>query len=267
MVEPLVPKRLRFDWAVRSGGWTRRSTVQDFRFPPAPFSVPPRPRLRSPPGPGKSPDGMNRAPPPDNSPTRGLWLPAAALLALVTAGALTGPWWFPLAAADGSVRDEVLQRTFHTAWSTMLVLLPVVVMFWRRRISARAAAVWRVYWTLGYVAYAVHLVWAVGLFFRFDLTRMLHSPEFVTVPRLGMVVTVWLGDRRFPRLAVTGRTALAPGAADRDSRPHRRPVHRRFAAGRLVRGVTRTRWVAGCGCGGGDRGATEKGATQVRDES
>lgn len=136
---------------------------------------------------------MNRAPPPDNSPTRGLWLPAAALLALVTAGALTGPWWWPLAAADGGVRAGVLQRTFFTAWSTMLVLLPVVVMFWRRRISARAAAVWRVYWTLGYVAYAVHLVWAVGLFFRFDLTRMLHSPEFVTVPRLGMVVTVWWG--------------------------------------------------------------------------
>jgi hypothetical protein len=122
-----------------------------------------------------------------------VWLPAAALLGIATAGALTGPAWFPLVAADGSVRDEVLQRTFHTAWSTMLVLLPAVVMFWRRRISARAAAVWRVYWTLGYVAYAIHLVWAVGLFFRFDLARMLNSPEFVTVPRLGMVVTVWWG--------------------------------------------------------------------------
>jgi len=115
------------------------------------------------------------------------------LLAVVTAAALTGPWWFPLAAADGSVRAEVLQRTFHTAWSTMLVLLPAAVTFWRRGISARAAATWRVYWTLGYVAYAIHLIWAVGLFFRFDLTRMLHSPEFVTVPRLGMVVTVWWG--------------------------------------------------------------------------
>lgn len=136
---------------------------------------------------------MNSALRPDVAPTRGLWLPAAALLALVTAGALTGPWWWPLAAPDGGVRAGVLQRTFFTAWSTMLVLLPVVVTFWRRRISARAAAVWRVYWTMGYAAYAIHLVWAVGLFFRFDLARMLNSPEFVTVPRLGMVVTVWWG--------------------------------------------------------------------------
>lgn len=136
---------------------------------------------------------MNSAPRPVVAPTRGLWLPAAALLALVTAGALTGPWWWPLAAPDGGVRAGVLQRTFFTAWSTMLVLLPVVVTFWRRRISARAAAVWRVYWTMGYAAYAIHLVWAVGLFFRLDLTRMLNSPEFVTVPRLGMVVTVWWG--------------------------------------------------------------------------
>lgn len=136
---------------------------------------------------------MNSALRPDDAPIRGPWLPAAALLAIATAGALAGPWWFPLPAADGSVRAAVLQRTFFTAWSTMLVLLPAVVTFWRRRQAARAAAVWRVYWTMGYVAYAIHLVWAVGLFFRFDLTRMLHSPEFVTVPRLGMVVTVWWG--------------------------------------------------------------------------
>jgi hypothetical protein len=136
---------------------------------------------------------MNSAPPTDEPARRGGWLPAAALLGVVTAAALTGPWWFPLAAADGSVRPEVLQRTFHTAWSTMIVLLPAVVMFWRRGFSVRAATEWRVYWTLGYVAYAIHLVWAVGLFFRLDLARMLNSPEFVTLPRLGMVMTVWWG--------------------------------------------------------------------------
>ena len=150
---------------------------------------------------------MNCASPPDVTPLRGVWLAAITLLGLVTAAALTGPWWFPLTAADGSVRAEVLQRTFHTAWSTMLVLLPAVVTFWRRGSSARAAAVWRVYWTLGYVAYAIHLVWAVGLFFRFDLTRMVNSPEFVTLPRLGMVVTVWWGVD----VALAWRSPAEPG--------------------------------------------------------
>ena len=150
---------------------------------------------------------MISAPSPDDPPRRGGWLPAGALLGFVTAAALTGPWWFPLAAADGRARDEVLQRTFHTAWSTMLVLLPAVVTFWRRGSSARAAAVWRVYWTLGYVAYAIHLVWAVGLFFRFDLTRMVNSPEFVTLPRLGMVVTVWWGVD----VALAWRSPAEPG--------------------------------------------------------
>jgi len=175
---------------------------------------------------------MNSDPSPDDPPRRGIWLPAAALLGFVSAAALTGPGWFPLAAADGSVRDEVLQRTFHTAWSTMLVLLPAVVMFWRRRISARAAMVWRVYWTLGYVAYAIHLVWAVGLFFRFDLARMLNSPEFVTLPRLGMVVTVWWGID----VALAWRSPAEPGWLQAQRTIIHLLVAGLFIAGSLVEG-------------------------------
>jgi hypothetical protein len=60
------------------------------------------------------PGGMNSAPTPDSSSTRGIWLRAGILFAIVVAGAFTGPWWHPLTNPDGLLPSRVRRAALRS---------------------------------------------------------------------------------------------------------------------------------------------------------
>lgn len=54
-----------------------------------------------------------------------------------------------------------LYQTFYTAWATMILLFPALIWFLFRKQSETAARRWLLFWTVSYVAFLVHLYWAL----------------------------------------------------------------------------------------------------------
>lgn len=79
-----------------------------------------------------------------------------------------------------------LHRTFFTAWATILLLIPALCSF----PSRRASGYWLAFWTASFIAFAVHLYWAVFVIFQGDWSRIMNTTR-VSAPILDTVLAVW----------------------------------------------------------------------------
>jgi len=83
-----------------------------------------------------------------------------------------------------------LHRTFFTAWATILLLIPALCSFPFRRTSPPAAGWWLAFWTASFIAFAVHLYWAIWVIFGGDWSRITNTTR-VSAPILDTVLAVW----------------------------------------------------------------------------
>lgn len=90
---------------------------------------------------------------------------------------------------DAAQRQD-LHRTFFTIWAALALVTPALASFVWRRESAFLGGLWRAFWTVSLVAFAVHFYWAVGVMFGNDWSRILHTPR-VSAPVLDTVFAVW----------------------------------------------------------------------------
>lgn len=103
----------------------------------------------------------------------------------------------PATAADPAPAADVapgaewpLYLSATTAWAALLLLIPAYVAVWQRRRSARARAIWRAFWSVAFLAYMVHLLVSMGLFFQWDFAGMTSSSR-VSAFWPGMAIAVW----------------------------------------------------------------------------
>jgi hypothetical protein len=82
----------------------------------------------------------------------------------------------------------VLHRTAFTAWAALVLAAPALCAFLFRRTSGW----WLAFWTVGFAGFAVHVYWAVFMFFGGDWNRMMHSTR-VSVPITDTLFTLWWG--------------------------------------------------------------------------
>jgi hypothetical protein len=124
---------------------------------------------------------------------------ASLAFVVVVAGAFLGalnlslvsPETLPAGVQEGQTLD--FQITFFTAWAALILVAPALCAFPFRRASDLAARYWLAFWTVSWVAYLIHFYWAVVVFFGGDWSKILNSPDLVSVPVLDTVVTVWWG--------------------------------------------------------------------------
>src|SRR6185503_2042996 len=83
-----------------------------------------------------------------------------------------------------------LHRTFFTAWAALLLLIPALCSFPFRSTSANAAGFWLVFWTASFIAFAVHLYWAVFVIFHGDWSQITKTTR-VSAPVIDTVLAVW----------------------------------------------------------------------------
>jgi len=85
-----------------------------------------------------------------------------------------------------------LHRTFFTAWAALLLVTPALCLFPFRRSSAKAAGYWLAFWTASYLAFLIHLYWAIFVIFGGDWARISNSPR-VSAPVIDIVFAAWWG--------------------------------------------------------------------------
>ena len=85
-----------------------------------------------------------------------------------------------------------LHRTFFTAWAALLLVTPALCLFPFHRTSPKAAGYWLAFWTAGFLAFLVHLYWAIFVIFDGDWSRIATSPR-VSAPVIDIVFAAWWG--------------------------------------------------------------------------
>ena len=85
-----------------------------------------------------------------------------------------------------------LHRTFFTAWVALILATPALCAFWFRSSSERAAHYWLTFWSVSYVAFMIHLYWAIVIFFDADWGRIFNTPR-VSAALPDIVLAVWWG--------------------------------------------------------------------------
>ncbi len=83
-----------------------------------------------------------------------------------------------------------LHRAAYTAWAALLLIIPAFVAFPFRKTSARAADIWRPFWTAAYVAYVIHILYCMHAFFGWNFDWMQNTSR-VSAFWPGMIVLVW----------------------------------------------------------------------------
>ena len=83
-----------------------------------------------------------------------------------------------------------LHRTFYTAWAALLLVIPALSLFPLRRSSSKAAGYWLAFWSASLVAFAVHLYWAVVVFFEGDWSEIMNTTR-VSAPVIDTVFAIW----------------------------------------------------------------------------
>ena len=83
-----------------------------------------------------------------------------------------------------------LHRTFFTAWAALLLVTPALCLFPFHRTSPKAAGYWLAFWTAGFLAFVVHLYWAIFVIFEGDWSRISTSSR-VSAPVIDSVFAVW----------------------------------------------------------------------------
>jgi|GEM_PF-718755 len=85
-----------------------------------------------------------------------------------------------------------LHRTFFTAWAALLLVTPALCLFPFHRASSKAAGYWLAFWTAGFLAFVVHLYWAIFVIFEGDWSQISTSSR-VSAPVIDIVFAVWWG--------------------------------------------------------------------------
>jgi hypothetical protein len=89
-----------------------------------------------------------------------------------------------------------LNRTFFTAWATLILVTPALCTFWFRRVSESAAKYWLAFWTVSFIAFLVHFYWSVFIMFGGEWNIILDKVKNggrVTAPLFDTIFTVWWG--------------------------------------------------------------------------
>lgn len=71
----------------------------------------------------------------------------------------------------------IYYQTMFTAWATIVLLIPALTAFWFRDHSERAAEKWLLFWTVSYIAFLIHIFWAMFIYFEADFKWMINSPQ------------------------------------------------------------------------------------------
>lgn len=87
-------------------------------------------------------------------------------------------------------RVEMLYQSAYTAWAALLLTLPAMAFFWIRARSWAGYTVWRVFWTVGFVAFAIHMGVSMFGFFGGDFEAMQNTSR-VSAFWPGIIFTIW----------------------------------------------------------------------------
>ncbi|WP_420861146.1 hypothetical protein [Algirhabdus cladophorae] len=120
--------------------------------------------------------------------------------AFIAAGFWQGSGWLSLTppasvtvpnpAPDVIAGAELpLYQAAFTAWAVLLLLIPAYGTVWRRH-KPLEAQVWLAFWTVSWVAYAVHLYVSMFWFFGGDFAAMTTSTR-VSAFWPGLVIALW----------------------------------------------------------------------------
>jgi len=95
----------------------------------------------------------------------------------------------PEPAPDVAVGAEFpLYLSAFTAWAALLLLIPVYATVWRSH--EKGSQVWLAFWTTSWIAYVVHLLVSMFLFFQGDFGWMTTSSR-VSAFWPGMIIAIW----------------------------------------------------------------------------
>lgn len=86
----------------------------------------------------------------------------------------------------------VLYQAAYTAWAALILTLPAMILVWTRNRIAGDWRAWRLFWTIGFTAFLVHMLWSMGVFFRGDLAWMTKSSR-VSAFWPGIFFLIWWG--------------------------------------------------------------------------
>lgn len=81
-----------------------------------------------------------------------------------------------------------LYMTAFTAWAALVLFVAATVNF----CLFGSTPAWRFWWTAGYVAFVIHMAWAVLVFFGGDIGAVMTSTR-VSAPVPGFLLLVWWG--------------------------------------------------------------------------
>lgn len=96
----------------------------------------------------------------------------------------------PAPAADAVGLEFMLWLSATTAWASLILLIPVFGAVWFRNRSRTAWLIWLNFWTVSWIAYAVHIAVSGFGFFDGDFAWMTTSSR-VSAFWPGMILLLW----------------------------------------------------------------------------
>ncbi len=86
----------------------------------------------------------------------------------------------------------VLYQAAYTAWVALVLTIPAMAKVWTRKRSMADWYIWRLFWTIGFAAFLVHMIWSMGVFFGGDIGWMTTSSR-VSAFWPGIIFLFWWG--------------------------------------------------------------------------
>lgn len=131
------------------------------------------------------------------------WFVFAVFVVLMVLAHLGAQVKGALDARAGSPIDThtvLYYRVILTIWATILLVTPALCFHVFSRADA-PNSYWRAFWTVGYLAFLVHLYWTVAATFHFDFHEIFHSQQGMAVdpervvqhPAADFFLTAWWG--------------------------------------------------------------------------
>lgn len=97
----------------------------------------------------------------------------------------------PTPVPDVSPQDaQVLYQSAYTAWVALIMTIPAMLSVWLRNHSEVVAQTWRLYWTVGFATFSLHMVWSMAVFFEGDFEWMTTSSR-VSAFWPGIIFLFW----------------------------------------------------------------------------
>ena len=122
----------------------------------------------------------------------GLTIIAAIVAYLTQNSGFLSP--IPPAGSDGTifeadVADDAQFKLYFaafSAWAALALFVPATVYFCLNGDDTN----WRFWWTAGFTAFAIHMFWAIVIFFGGDMGQVMSSTR-VSAPVPGLVLLIW----------------------------------------------------------------------------